>query len=192
LIHFILGGARSGKSRYAEQQTLLQSDKNNSPVYIATATTTDNEMKARIVKHKSDRDSHWQLIECPLELTACIENASPDKTYLLDCLTLWLNNQLYLAETEQQTQGLSSSHIEQRLKSEIDLFITALNEHFSDNNQHIVIVSNEVGLGVIPMGETTRLFVDYCGWLNQAVAKIAQRVTLVTAGIPLTLKPANS
>ena len=192
MIHFILGGARSGKSRYAEQQTLLQSDKNNPPVYIATATATDNEMKARIVKHKSDRDSHWQLIECPLELTACIKNASPDKTYLLDCLTLWLNNQLYLAETEQQTQGLSSSHIEQRLKSEIDLFITALNEQFSDNNQYIVIVSNEVGLGVIPMGETTRLFVDYCGWLNQAVAKIAQRVTLVTAGIPLTLKPASS
>lgn len=188
MIHFVLGGARSGKSRYAEQQTLLQADKNKQAVYIATATTTDNEMKARIAKHKSDRDGNWQLIECPLQLTACIENASSDKTYLLDCLTLWLNNQLYLAETEQQTQGLNSSHIEQRLKSEIDLLITVLSESFSDNDHHIVIVSNEVGLGVIPMGETTRLFVDHCGWLNQAVAKIAQRVTLVTAGIPLTLK----
>ena len=192
MIHFILGGARSGKSRYAEQQTLLQADKNNPPVYIATATITDDEMKARIAKHQSDRYGNWQLIECPLELTACIEKASTGKTYLLDCLTLWLNNQLYLAETEQQTQGLNSSHIEQRLKSEIDLFITTLSEHFSDDSHHIVIVSNEVGLGVIPMGETTRLFVDYCGWLNQAVAKIAQRVTLVTAGLPLTLKPASS
>jgi len=187
LIHFILGGARSGKSRYAEQQTLLQAGSTNQPVYLATATAIDNEMKTRILKHKSDRGSIWQLIECPIALVSCLENASTDKTYLLDCLTLWLNNLLFLEE-KQLDNMIDSSALEQKLKREIELFITVLSKHFIGKDHNIVIVSNEVGLGVIPMGETTRLFVDYCGWLNQAVAKISQRVTLVTAGIPLTLK----
>lgn len=198
MIHFILGGARSGKSRYAEQQTLLQAGNNHQPVYLATATAIDIEMKARILKHQLDRSSIWKLIECPIDLVSCLENASSDKIYLLDCLTLWLNNLLFLGEEEQQVQATNpsksskSSKVEQRLKSEIDLFIAVLNKHFTGNDHNIVIVSNEVGLGVIPMGETTRLFVDYCGWLNQAVAEISHRVTLVTAGIPLTLKPALS
>jgi len=194
LIHFILGGARSGKSRYAEQQTLLQAGSTKQPIYLATATAIDNEMQSRIVKHQSDRSSKWQLIECPIDLvacleSACLENGNADKVYLLDCLTLWLNNLLFLGEKEQQAQVLNSSLLEQKLKTEIELLITALGKHFTDKDHNIVIVSNEVGLGVIPMGETTRLFVDYCGWLNQAVANISQRVTLVTAGIPLALKP---
>ncbi|WP_114324912.1 bifunctional adenosylcobinamide kinase/adenosylcobinamide-phosphate guanylyltransferase [Candidatus Colwellia aromaticivorans] len=188
MIHFILGGARSGKSCYAEQQTLLQAGNSHQPVYIATATAIDNEMKTRILKHQLDRTSIWELIECPIDLVSCLENASTDKTYLLDCLTLWLNNLLFLEEGKQQVNMVDSSVLEQKLKNEIDLFIAVLRKHFTDTDHNIVIVSNEVGLGVIPMGETTRLFVDHCGWLNQAIAKISQRVTLVTAGIPLTLK----
>ncbi|MBL4821934.1 MAG: bifunctional adenosylcobinamide kinase/adenosylcobinamide-phosphate guanylyltransferase [Colwellia sp.] len=189
MIHFILGGARSGKSRYAEQQTLLQAGSTKQPVYLATATAIDKEMQSRIVKHQSDRSSKWQLIECPINLVACLENTSTDNIYLLDCLTLWLNNLLFLGEEEQQVKTLEPSTLEQKLKTEIALLITVLSKHFTDKDHNIVIVSNEIGLGVIPMGATTRLYVDYCGWLNQAVASISQRVTLVTAGIPLTLKP---
>lgn len=188
MIHFILGGARSGKSRYAEQQTLLQAGSTKQPVYLATATAIDKEMKARILKHQGDRSSIWQLIECPIDLVGYLENASTDKIYLLDCLTLWLNNLLFLGEKEQQVKTLDPSTLEQKLKTEIALFIAVLSKHFADDDHNIVIVSNEVGLGVIPMGATTRLYVDYCGWLNQAVASISQRVTLVTAGIPLALK----
>jgi len=183
MIHFVLGGARSGKSRFAEKQTLLLArQQNKQAVYIATATAIDDEMTDRIIQHQNDRVSKgdkWQLIECPLTLAQQLMNEEQgDCVYLLDCLTLWLNNQLF------SRQKNSSEEQQLHLKAEIKTLITAL----MNLNADIVIVSNEVGLGVIPLGESTRLYVDYCGWLNQQVAEISQQVTLVTAGIPLTLK----
>jgi len=179
MIHFVLGGARSGKSSFAEQQVVeLAKIKNKRAVYIATASAIDAEMANRITKHQSDRDEHWQLVECPIKLVDRLSQLQQDKVYLLDCLTLWLNNQLFAKHKA------TSAEQSQHLQSEIDKLIASLNTVEID----IVIVSNEIGLGVIPMGESTRLYVDYCGWLNQAVAKIADKVTLVTAGIPLTIK----
>jgi len=186
LIHFILGGARSGKSSFAEQQVLgLANRENKQAVYIATASVIDSEMESRISKHqmdRSDKSDNWQLIECPLplseRLTKLDSNNKNNNVYLLDCLTLWLNNQLF---TQHEATCAEQS---QHLQSEIDKLLISLNDLHLD----IVIVSNEIGLGVIPMGESTRLYVDYCGWLNQGVAKVADKVTLVTAGIPLLIK----
>jgi len=186
LIHFILGGARSGKSRFAEQQVLeLANRENKQAVYIATASVIDSEMESRIAKHQFDRSgkgNNWQLIECPLtlseRLTELDSYSKNNNVYLLDCLTLWLNNQLFSQHEATYTEQ------SQHLQSEIDKLLISLN----DLHLNIVIVSNEIGLGVIPMGESTRLYVDYCGWLNQGVAKVADKVTLVTAGIPLLIK----
>ncbi|TWX67221.1 bifunctional adenosylcobinamide kinase/adenosylcobinamide-phosphate guanylyltransferase [Colwellia demingiae] len=179
MIHFILGGARSGKSRFAEQQTLELSVKHGKKtVYIATATAIDPEMDNRIVQHQKDRGDSWQLIECPLALAERLSNLDNNNVYLLDCLTLWLNNQLYAVDEQSRDQQA------QHLQTEIDRLATRLAAIDAD----IVIVSNEIGLGVIPMGESTRLYVDYCGWLNQKVAEVSDKVTLVTAGIPLCIK----
>jgi adenosylcobinamide kinase/adenosylcobinamide-phosphate guanylyltransferase len=188
MIHFVLGGARSGKSNFAEQQVLELAKKGNKQaVYIATASAIDVEMEHRIAKHqfdRRDRGDNWQLIECPLALSDSLTELENDNVYLLDCLTLWLNNQLYAKHEA------TSSEQRQHLEKQVDKLLSSLNNlHIDiDIDIDIVIVSNEIGLGVIPMGESTRLYVDYCGWLNQGVAKIADKVTLVTAGIPLTIK----
>lgn len=180
MIHLVLGGARSGKSRFAEQQTLALAQLNqNQASYIATATPIDGEMSERISKHQADRGNTWHLIECPLMLSDMLSELPLGKVYLVDCLTLWLNNQLFSVE------GKTKHDQSQHLNDAIKVLVSSLSKLKSD----IFIVSNEIGLGVIPMGETTRLYVDYCGWLNQAVAEIADKVTLVTAGIPLTIKP---
>jgi len=182
VIHFILGGARSGKSRFAEQQTLeLSVKQGKQTVYIATATAIDGEMGSRIIKHQHDRGARgesWQLIECPLALAETLTDLDNNKIYLLDCLTLWLNNQLYAVHEDNRAQQ------RQHLQTEIDTLTSCL----AAVNADIFIVSNEIGLGVIPMGESTRLYVDYCGWLNQKVAELSDKVTLVTAGIPLCIK----
>ena len=188
MIHFVLGGARSGKSHFAEQQALLLAKKHNKQaVYIATATVIDDEMSARINKHKQDRNDLFQLIESPLALCDTLINAKSGNVYLLDCLTLWLNNVIF-AQQILPKKG-TQLKVEHQLKQEIEQLIQIFNREFSNEERDIIIVSNEIGLGVVPMGESTRLFVDYCGWLNQGIAKIAQQVTLLTAGIPLTLKP---
>ena len=190
MIHFVLGGARSGKSSYAEQQLLaLARQLSANPVYIATATAIDSEMNSRIVAHQKDRGDQWQLLECPEELSQLIKTLVQDKkagdgeqkVYLVDCLTLWLNNKIY----RYQQQHLNYQQIQQQLQQDIDDLLGVL----VTSNLTLVFVSNEVGYGIVPMGETSRLFVDYCGWLNQGIAKIADKVTLVTAGIPLVIKP---
>lgn len=190
MIHFVLGGARSGKSNFAEQQALsLAKTQHKQAVYIATATAFDDEMTARINKHQQDRHEKFKLIESPLALSNTLNQTQPANIYLLDCLTLWLNNVIY--SKQGTAQNVSKEEIDEHLRQEIDLLVCTLVSQFSSENYHIIIVSNEVGLGVIPMGESTRLFVDYCGWLNQKIASIAQQVTLLTAGIPLTLKSSS-
>jgi len=182
VIHFILGGARSGKSRFAEQQTrALAEFQDKQLVYIATATVIDTKMDSRISKHQYDRGDNWQLIECPLALAEQLTDLDKNSVYLLDCLTLWLNNQLYAVDEASRAEQ------SQHLQTQTDKLIVSLLSSTVD----LIIVSNEIGLGVIPMGESTRLYVDYCGWLNQRVAEVADKVTLVTAGIPLCIKNAN-
>ena len=172
MIHLILGGARSGKSSYAENLAKQWGDK---VIYVATATADDKEMETRICHHKKSRPPEWRLIEEPFLLSSIVNQHKDEKNVLLiDCLTLWLSNWLCKKVDSQQSNW----------EDESNNFLDSLNE----STNTIFIVSNEVGSGIIPMGELTREFSDKAGWLNQKVASIADKVTLVVAGLPLELK----
>lgn len=183
MLHLILGGARSGKSSFAES-CLLSQVTNKQPIYIATAKSLDIEMEQRIKHHQKQRElSDWHLIECPEKLNEVLHEINSDEYVLVDCLTLWLMNHLML--TEVNKAKVCASHY---LNEQVDHLLATLSNH----QANIILVSNEVGLGVVPMGEHTRLFVDHAGWLNQKLAKIADKVTLVTAGIPMLLKDSST
>lgn len=167
----ILGGARSGKSSLAET---LAIESSLDVVYVATATAGDDEMVARIARHKTQRPQHWSLVEEPVNLAAVIRSHSKaDSCLLIDCLTLWLTNCLFAPG--------ATSHSWHQQKQEL---LQAL----SQAKGRIIMVSNEVGQGIVPMGEVSRQFVDESGWLHQAIAKQVERVVFVTAGLPQVLK----
>ena len=168
MIEFVIGGARSGKSAYA--QTSAES-MDGDLIYIATAEAKDDEMQARIKRHQLDRGQRWNLLEEPLFLSDKIKNFSDKDVVLVDCLTLWLTNWLCSENTDGWT-------------SEKESFLTQLKQ----SQATWFLVSNEVGLGVTPMGELSRQFIDESGWLHQQLAQIADRVTLVMYGLPQTLK----
>ncbi|MEE1867060.1 MULTISPECIES: bifunctional adenosylcobinamide kinase/adenosylcobinamide-phosphate guanylyltransferase [Pseudomonas] len=169
MLNLILGGARSGKSRLAEQ---LAERSGLAVIYIATSEPLDGEMNARVQLHRERRPDSWGLIEEPLALAQVLRaNASAEHCLLVDCLTLWLTNLLMLDNP-------------QRLLAER----CALLECLAELPGEIILVSNETGLGVVPMGELTRRYVDEAGWLHQAIAERCQRVVLSVAGLPLTLK----
>ena len=169
MLQLILGGARSGKSRLAEK---LAAESGCAVTYIATSQPLDGEMNERVRHHRERRPEHWALIEEPIELARVLrDNARADACLLVDCLTLWLTNLLMLEDP-------------QRLNAERD----ALLECLADLPGEIVFVSNETGMGVVPLGELTRRYVDEAGWLHQALAERCQRVVLTVAGLPLTLK----
>ncbi|WP_313225928.1 bifunctional adenosylcobinamide kinase/adenosylcobinamide-phosphate guanylyltransferase [Stutzerimonas chloritidismutans] len=172
MLELILGGARSGKSRFAER---LAAESGLAVTYIATSQPLDGEMVERIAHHRERRPAHWALVEEPLQLARVLrEQAAADRCLLVDCLTLWLTNLLMLDDAA-------------RLAEERD----ALLECLDGLPGRILLVSNETGLGVVPLGELTRRYVDEAGWLHQAVAERAQRVTFMVAGLPMTLKDAH-
>ncbi|MDG9931101.1 MULTISPECIES: bifunctional adenosylcobinamide kinase/adenosylcobinamide-phosphate guanylyltransferase [unclassified Pseudomonas] len=169
MLELILGGARSGKSRLAER---LAAQSGLDITYIATGRAWDGEMAARIAHHRASRPAEWGLVEEPLELARALrDNAAPRRCLLVDCLTLWLTNLLMLED-------------ETRLALERDAFLETL----AELPGRIVLVSNETGLGVVPLGELTRRYVDEAGWLHQAVAERAGRVVFTVAGLPMLLK----
>jgi adenosylcobinamide kinase/adenosylcobinamide-phosphate guanylyltransferase len=176
----ILGGARSGKSAYAEQTAVASGRK---VIYIATASAGDAEMAARIACHREQRPAHWLTVEEPLALAeALLAHSRPDNLILVDCLTLWLSNLLFDADGTAPQIGTIA--LPPRFARERVALLEILPQLAGD----ILLVSNEVGLGVVPLGAVSRLFVDEAGRLNQAVAACADRVVLVTAGLPLQLK----
>ncbi|MBX9848865.1 MAG: bifunctional adenosylcobinamide kinase/adenosylcobinamide-phosphate guanylyltransferase [Rhodocyclaceae bacterium] len=171
MVELILGGARSGKSAFAEQRAIASG---LSVCYIATAAVEDMaddaEMRARIAHHKAQRPQEWMLIEEPLHLATMLKTlAAPDRLILVDCLTLWLSNLLHHDELLRETQSLLAT--------------------LPGLPGEIILVSNEVGMGIVPLGELTRRYVDEAGRLHQRVAAVADRVTFVAAGLPLQLKP---
>lgn len=173
MLHLILGGARSGKSRHAES---IAKSQVYPVIYIATAQALDDEMRLRIRHHQRQRPAAWQLIEEPIELAKqleCIDQ--PQQLILVDCLTLWLSNLLL---QQDQTQ----------LPIQCDDLIELLPRLQSD----VILVSNETGLGVVPMGEITRRFVDESGRLHQRLGQIADRVEFCVAGFPMLLKGEKS
>lgn len=169
MLELILGGARSGKSRLAER---LACESGLAVTYIATAQAGDGEMAARIAHHRSRRPADWALVEEPLHLMQTLrDRAAENRCLLVDCLTLWLTNLLLLDDSS-------------ALSRERD----ALLEGIAGLPGHIILVGNETGLGVVPLGELTRRYVDEAGWLHQALAERAQRVTFCVAGLPMILK----
>ncbi len=173
MIHLVIGGARSGKSNFAEQLVLANSA---NPVYIATATADDEEMKKRILHHQQSRSSDWLLVEEKYNLSEVIKNHSDDKnTLLIECMTLWLSN--WLCSDKREHWSVEKQHF-------LDNLVSCQTD--------IVIVSNEVGTGIVPMDELSREFVDQSGWLNQELTGIADQVTLLIAGLPLILKSNSS
>ncbi len=180
-VRLIMGGARSGKSSYAEQLALelLAERKQENPQtqlhYIATAEAFDTEMKARIALHQERRDGQWMNHEVPVELSGALGSFTENDIVLVDCLTVWLNNVIhYLGE------GAETNLIQSKLKE--------LTDSLAETKGMIICVSTEVGLGIVPMNALTRLYVDHAGWMNQGVAKVAEQVDLVVAGLPMKLK----
>jgi adenosylcobinamide kinase/adenosylcobinamide-phosphate guanylyltransferase len=167
----VIGGARSGKSRYAQQRIEGIAGK---LAFIATAEPGDAEMAERIARHQADRGPRWTAHEAPLDLPAAIlRAASSADAVLVDCLTLWLSN-LMLHERDPAAE----TH--------------ALDSVLARCPVPIALVTNEVGQGIVPMNPLARRFRDEAGRLNQRVAALAGEVVLVTAGLPLTLKPART
>jgi adenosylcobinamide kinase/adenosylcobinamide-phosphate guanylyltransferase len=176
---FILGGQRSGKSRRAEllAREWLALDPRHRAVMIATGQPWDEEMRERIVRHQRDRAERvpgMVTVEEPLALAEALrEHSAPHTLVVVDCLTLWLTNLLMPAEGAAADAAGPTRQLCQAIEAA---------------RGPVVLVGNEIGLGVIPMGREVRAFVDALGGLNQAVAAACERVTLMAAGLPLTLK----
>ncbi|MCC3304477.1 bifunctional adenosylcobinamide kinase/adenosylcobinamide-phosphate guanylyltransferase [Sneathiella sp. HT1-7] len=166
-ITLVLGGARSGKSRCAEN---LAIESGLSRLYLATAQAFDSEMENRIARHQEDRGSGWKTVEEPLDLSgAIITHSAKGRIILVDCLTLWLSNLM-----------ASNRPIKEEFEQLIDT-IKAL-------PGPLVLVSNEVGQGIVPDNALSRAFRDHAGRLHQQIAEIADEVYFITAGLPQKLK----
>jgi adenosylcobinamide kinase/adenosylcobinamide-phosphate guanylyltransferase len=163
MITLVLGGARSGKSRYAEQ--LFTGDA--APFYIATGQALDDEMRERIAHHRERRDPRWQTIEEPLDLAGALRTCGGP--VLVDCLTLWVGNLM-------------------QAKAEIDQEVDRLAQILPELPGNVALVSNEVGLGIVPDNAMAREFRDHAGRANQRIAASADRVVFIAAGLPLILK----
>ena len=163
----VLGGARSGKSSHAMRLAEALAAR---PLLIATAEAGDGEMRQRIARHREERGAHWRVVEAPLALAEAIAELEADAVTVVDCLTLWLSNLLH--------EGRDAESESSRLLAAIDA-----------SPARLILVSNEVGLGIVPATPLGRSFRDEQGRLNQRVAEVADRVILLAAGLPLVLKP---
>jgi adenosylcobinamide kinase/adenosylcobinamide-phosphate guanylyltransferase len=164
----ILGGARSGKSAFAQRMATASGLE---VLYLATAQAGDAEMAERIARHRAERPGAWGLVEEPLALaTALRAHAAPNRCLLVDCLTLWLSNLLAAGD--------------KTLAAETDALLTAL----PTLPGHLLLVSNEVGQGIVPTNPLARRFRDEAGRLHQVIAQCCDRVSFIIAGLPLTLK----
>lgn len=174
--HLIVGGQRSGKSRRAEHLACAwrAAAPGRAVTVVATARAADDEMRARIARHRADRPLGFDTVEEPLDLAAALRaHASPGRLLLVDCLTLWLTNWLMPAEGEARPAGFESAQDE--LLAALDMAPAP-----------VLLVSNEVGWGLAPLGAEVRAYVDALGRLNQAVARHCGQLTLMVAGQPWT------
>ena len=163
----VLGGQRSGKSRYAEALALATG---KALVYLATATAGDREMADRIAAHHARRGAAWRTVEEPLELAdALVREAKPDTVVLVECLTLWLTNLMGAGRP-------------------VEAEVARLTETLREATGDLILVTNEVGSGIVPDNALARRYADALGTLNQQVAAVSDRVILMAAGLPLTVK----
>ena len=170
---FILGGARSGKSRYAEERASLLAEQTSWPVvYLATGTITDSEMQVRITAHQHNRPAHWTTIEEPMEVAQWLDQRQAPAVVLLDCLSLLLNNWMFAGLTDE-----AIAHRSEALGRALETFRYGL-----------VVVSNEVGQGIVPEYPSARRYRDALGRLNQQVARTAEHVMWMVAGLPVDVR----
>jgi adenosylcobinamide kinase/adenosylcobinamide-phosphate guanylyltransferase len=170
-IIFVIGGCRSGKSNHALQTAEKMPE--NRKIYIATCVPQDDEMKQRVAKHQKQRSQNWVTVEEPLRLPeAILANSANAGVVLVDCLTLWVSNLLMETGDEKKIEGTISQLIDALEKATCP----------------IVLVSNEVGTGIVPENELARQYRDLIGLVNQAAAKTAGKVIWMVAGIPVTVK----
>ena len=163
----VLGGARSGKSAYAQAQAEAVTAR---PVMIATGQAFDDEMRERIARHRQERGERWRTLEAPLDLAGTLASLTPGDAAVVDCLTLWLSNQMHAqADIEAATGGLLAA--------------------LSACPARVWLVGNEVGQGIVPDNALARRFRDEAGWMHQRLAAAADAVFLIVAGLPLRLKP---
>jgi adenosylcobinamide kinase/adenosylcobinamide-phosphate guanylyltransferase len=168
-IIFITGGARSGKSKYAEMRAAALGERR---VYIATAEARDEEIAQRIAEHRKRRGQEWATIEEPLELTeALLAQRSRTDCALVDCLTFWMSN--LLLQRDEKYAGEKVHELRETLRR---------------LDYHALLVSNEVGWGIVPDNPLARQFRDFVGWANQQIASVADEVVLTVAGIPMIVK----
>ncbi|HEX7908944.1 MAG TPA: bifunctional adenosylcobinamide kinase/adenosylcobinamide-phosphate guanylyltransferase [Paraburkholderia sp.] len=175
---FVIGGARSGKSAHAEQ---LARDSAMPVTYVATARVADDaEFSARIAHHRERRPVHWRLFEADIDLAGAVTRIdAPGHCMLIDCLTLWLANLLCPPEGDALPADQTHAHV------------AALEAALVNAKGKVIVVSNEIGLGVVPLGAATRLYVDELGRLNQRIAALSTQATMMVAGLPLALKTAG-
>ena len=176
-ITLILGGARSGKSSYA--QTLAE-QAGKSVTFLATAQALDEEMSTRIQKHRLERSTNWQTLEVPIDIASHVQEIKAE-VVILDCITLLITNLLMQFVKDDL---VDESAFVPAVQKEISELIHKLRER----NQDWIIVSNEVGLGLVPPYQMGRVYRDWLGWANQQLAREADRVILMVAGIPTTIK----
>ena len=175
-ITLITGGSRSGKSAFAQK---LAEEKPGSRLFVATCPVTDKEMEVRILRHIQDRQKgNWDTVEEPVDLVQQLHEAGRYDTVLVDCLTLWVNNLMFEASEE------GNQIDEDRVNEKTENMIDAARKHPGD----VILVTNEVGLGIVPDNKMARVYRDLIGRCNQCVGISADNVFLVTCGIPLQIK----
>jgi adenosylcobinamide kinase/adenosylcobinamide-phosphate guanylyltransferase len=183
----ILGGARSGKSTFAEQ---LAASRGQPVAFIATATASDDEMQERIARHRASRPQQWYTLEEPLDLVEAVRSAANlADVLLLDCITLWLANWLSQQYETNGEEVTSSPLVDERALKEVEALLDALNSLLPDKT--LIVVTNEVGLGIVPAYALGRLYRDTLGYVNQRLARAADRVYLMVAGIAVDIKHLN-
>jgi adenosylcobinamide kinase/adenosylcobinamide-phosphate guanylyltransferase len=164
---FITGGARSGKSRYAQELALHHSDQ---PVYVATARIWDEDFRQRVDRHRADRDARWTSMEEEKQLSKL---SLQGRTVVIDCVTLWITN--FFSDLRYDIDACLAS-----CKAEIDALL--------EQDAHLIVISNEIGMGLHPHTESGRKFTDLQGWVNQYLAAWANEVIFMISGLPLVIK----
>lgn len=190
----IIGGARSGKSTFAER---LAASSGRTVAFIATATASDNEMRERIIRHRAFRPSEWHTIEEPLDLVGAVQQAYKlADVVILDCVTLWLGNRLLQEPGQHESDdmgkeemSIASGLFDERSSQQIEALLAVVQS--AKKGKTLIVVSNEVGLGIVPAYPLGRVYRDTLGYINQLLAQVADRVYLMVAGMAVDIKRLN-
>ena len=191
-ITLVIGGCRSGKSSFAlnhANNIQTSKEKEQNKIFIATSQPTDFDMEKRVKKHQEERGSDWYTVEEPVNIHEVIDEYSKKASVILvDCLTLWVSNLLFEASQKIETPKIES--VKNRdYQAQIDQAVTLLEKSLESCKCPLLMVSNEVGAGIVPENTIARQFRDLAGFVNQRMAKIADRVVMTVAGIDVEIKP---